>query len=229
MGMFDTVIIEGLKLPTLPREVSSFLEKNNKTLPNDFQTKDLDNCLGTYIIDSKRQVFLIEYKPTGKKIKYESPFINWVDNRSFLERMYFKIINKQLDRKFPSSKFVEERKAVRVKSKLTNTFEIYNYVEINGRYIDVRLSVVAIDGKVKEIVLIEASVESEKKSKERHKQNQDFDKKFAMSIEKRNQLKSRWYYPAIKELYNPLVFFASKIIQRICNKIISISYRWSGI
>lgn len=229
MGMFDTVVIEGLKLPSLPKEVSTYLAKNNSSYPNEFQTKDLDNFLSTFTIDSKGQIYVTEYRPTGKKIPYESPFKGWTDSRSLLERLYFKLVNKKLDKKYPELRFVDERKSVKVKSKITSTFSIYNYEEIGGRYIDVEFNVVAVNGKVDSIKLQKASIEPEKDAKKRKIQNQEFDKKFADSIEKRNKLRAKWYYPILKELYNPFVFFSSKIIQKLSNKLLTLSSRWSGV
>lgn len=228
MGMFDTVTIEGLKLPKLPKEVSYFL-KDDKTLLEEFQTKDLDNLLSTFTINSKGQIFVIEYRPTGKKIPHELPFIGWKDNRSFLERIYFKLRERQTIKKYPKLKTIDERKPVKVKSKITSTFNIYNNKEINGRYVEVEFSVVAINGKVKKIILINANLEKEKEAKERHLQNEKFDKKMAESFQRRNKLKSSWYYPLIKEIYNPFVFFSSKIVQSVCNKILALSYRWHGV
>lgn len=229
MGMFDTVIIEGLKLPKLPRNIENYLEKNNSSTPNEFQTKDLDNILTTYFIDSKGQIFVEEYRLTGKKIPYDPPFKGWKDNRSFLERLYFKIKEKNLDRKYPQLKTVDERKTVRVKSNLTNTFLIYTIDEINNRYLELELSVLSIKGKVKDIKVVKAFLEKEKDAKKRKLQNLEFDKKFAKSIENRNNFRSKWYYPLLKEIYNPLVFFSSKIIQSLCNYILKNSYRWHGI
>ena len=67
MGMFDTVIIEGLKLEQ-PKEIAAYLKSIDAVITNDFQTKDLDNCLGTYKIDSSGQLFEATRVPTGKKI-----------------------------------------------------------------------------------------------------------------------------------------------------------------
>jgi hypothetical protein len=52
MGMFDTVIVEGLKLKA-PKEVFSYLKTNNSEFPVEFQTKDLENFLGNYKINAK--------------------------------------------------------------------------------------------------------------------------------------------------------------------------------
>jgi len=229
MGMFDTVVIENLKLPSLPREVSLFLKSNNKQVPSEFQTKDLDNTLSTYTIDSSGQISVTEYRPTGKKIPYNSPFSGWTDNRSFLERLYFKFIHRQIDKKHPSPKTVDERKPVKVKTKITSTFNLYTYDEVGGRYLDIEFSVVAVEGKVKKINLIKAEVESEKSARSRKKQNEEFEQKLSLSIANRNAFRAKWYYPIVKEIYNPFVFFSSKIIQKICHKISNLTYRWTGV
>jgi len=229
MGMFDTVVIEGLKLPNLPKDVSNFLKNSNATIPSDYQTKDLENFLQTYTIDKKGQIYLTEYKPTGKKIPYQSPFKDWQDNRSLIERIYFNLRNKCLDSKYSLPKYIEERKPVKVKTSLTSTFEIYNYNEINGRYVDISYTIVAIKGKVTKVSLKSASVESESSAKKRHKENEDFKIKAAKEIAKYNEFKSKWYYPVLKETYNPFVFFASKSIQAICNAVIKATYSWRGV
>jgi len=229
MGMFDTVVLDKLKLPRLPKEVSSFLSKNNAQVPNDYQTKDLDNCLSTYTIDETGQIYLTEYRPTGKKIPYTPPFAGWTDNRSFLERIYFKLTQRKLEKKFPTLKTVDERKPVKVKTKITNSFNIYSYDEIGGRYMSLEFSIVAVNGRVQKIVLSKHEIESEKNAKDRKKQNEEFEKKLSESILARNKLRSKWYYPILKEIYNPFVFFSTKIIQKICNKIIAATYRWSGV
>lgn len=229
MGMFDTVVIEGLKLPTLTKEVNSYLKKVGKSLPNDFQTKDLDNSLSTYTIDSKGQIYLTEYKPTGKKIPYESPFANWTDNRSFIERMYFKLQHRHLNKKYSLPRFTEERKPVKVKTKITNTFEVYNYEQIDGRYVDVSFIITAIDGKVTKISLNKAEIESEKEARERIKRNEEFDVRMALNIDRQRKFRSQWYYPILKETYNPILFLSSKLVQAACNWLIKQTYRWRGV
>ena len=73
MGMYDTVIVEGLKLKT-SKEVAAFLKANSAKLPSEFQTKDLENFLATYYINEAGQIFETVYKPTGKKKEYVDPF-----------------------------------------------------------------------------------------------------------------------------------------------------------
>lgn len=229
MGMFDTVVIDKLKLPNLPKEVTSYLKNNNASIPTEYQTKDLENCLLTYTIDSSGQIYLTEFKPTGKKIPYESPFKNWTDSRSFLERVYFKIIERRLDNKYPTLRKVEERKPVKVKTKLTNTFNVYSYDEIGGRYVELEFGIVAVDGKVKKVNILKSEIESEKLAKQRISEREKFEKNLSESIASRNKFRSKWYYPLIKETYNPFVFFTSKLVQKLCNKILSLSYRWTGV
>lgn len=55
MGMFDYVRVEGHELPGLDRRLVE--ESRNESLakvPTVFQTKDMDNCLGVYIIKGGR-------------------------------------------------------------------------------------------------------------------------------------------------------------------------------
>lgn len=229
MGMFDTVIIEGLKLPKLPAEISSYLKKGNANISNDFQTKDLENALQTYTIDEKGQIYLTEYKPTGKKIPYENPFKNWRDNRSLLERLYFKLQDKKLNYKYPALRYIEERKPVKLKAKLTSTFEVYTYEEVSGRYIDVAYEIKAVEGRVLKVTLKRAELEAEKNAKKRKQENLKFDENFAKNIQAQKEFRSKWYYPLLKETYNPFVFFSAKLIQVACNWLIKQTYRWHGV
>lgn len=230
MGMFDTVVIEGLKLPKLPNDINKFLKENNANTPTSYQTKDLDNVLSTFTINSKGQIYVTEYKPTGKKIPYNPPFKNWVDNRSFLEKIYNKFfVERKLDKKYGKLKFVDETKPVQVRAKTTNTFIIGSYDEVGGRYLSLDFKLVAVNGIVKKVDLVNAEIESVKSAKDRKKQNEEFDKKIAKSIEDRKNFKSKWYYPILKEIYNPFVFFSSKIIRFVCNYIISSTNRWHGV
>lgn len=229
MGMFDTVIIEGLKLPKLSKEVNDFLKENSVSLPNDFQTKDLDSALSTYTINSDGQIFLTEYIPTGKKIKYESPFKGWVDNRSLLERLYFNLKNRSIEKRYPTLRLVDERKPKKVKTNITNTFEIYTNSEINGRYVEASFNIEAIKGRVNKIKLNQCSLEPLKEANLRKAEDKIFKEKLALTFEKNKEFKARWYYPVLKELYNPLVFFASKSIQAVCNYIVKQTHRWHGV
>jgi hypothetical protein len=228
MGMFDHVIIEGLKLPKLPKEINSYLKDNNAALPNDLQTKDLDNSLSTYTVKENGQIYLTEYKPTGKKVPYEPVWKTFSDNRSFLERLYSNI-------KFGSykqsskSNLVEERKPVQTKVKLTATFNAYVYHEIAGRYLDAEFEFTATDGKIAKVKLLRAELEPEAKAKKRRANDAEFKAKMDASFEARRKLTSQWYYPVIKEIYNPAVFFSKLLIQAACNKIVSWTYRWHGI
>lgn len=229
MGMFDSVVIEGLKLPKLPKEVNDFIKKSGSKLPNDYQTKDLDNVLSTYTINDKGQIYVYEYKPTGKKVPYRNPFEGWVDNRSFLERLYHKIRSNNITKQYPELKFVDERKQVKVKTKLTNTFVIYSYKEFNGRYLDISFEVKAVDGKVEKITFKHADIESEKDAQERKNNQTEFEANLARSIQERKDFRSQWYYPILKEVYNPFVFFSTKLIQAGCNALIKLTYRWRGV
>jgi len=226
MGMFDTVIVEKLKLKA-PKEVTSFLKTNNADFPNEFQTKDLDCALHTFKIKESGDIFVEERKPTGKKIPYNLPFKGWTDNRSFLERVYCNYKNKKYSTPLP--KFVDETKPVFVKTKLTDTFTMLSYDEIGGRYVSLDYEVKAVEGKVKSVKLLEWSIESEKESLNRHKENKIFDEKRDASFAKRREFHSKWYYPLIKEIYNPFLFFSRKAVQSICNTLVKWSYRWTGV
>jgi len=226
MGMYDTVIIEGLKLKT-PKEVTSFLKTNNAKLPSEFQTKDLENFLSTYHINEAGQIFEIIYKPTGKKKEYVNPFKDWVDNRSFLEKFFLGVKSRTADTN--DRPLVDETVPVKSKSKITKTFEIYTYTQIAGRYLDITYKVVAADGKVKSVKLGEWSIESEDKANQRHKDDAEFKKNMEISFAARRSFQSKWYYPILKETVNPAVFFARILVQSACNKIVTWSYRWHGV
>ena len=227
MGMFDTIIIEGLKLKA-PKEVTSFLKANNAEFPKEFQTKDLDNVLGTYKLSAKGDVYIEERKPTGKKISYELPFKNWRDDRPWLERVYWKFkYEKYKDKE--DTKLIDETKPVFVKVKFTNTFTMLAVEEVGGRSLVLDYDVKVIDGKVKSTKLVEWSLESEKDAQKRKQDNDEFvlqtDKKFA----KRRELRSKWYYSILRETYNPFIFFSRLIVQSLCNALIRWSYRWYGV
>ena len=226
MGMYDTVIVERLKLKA-PKEITSFLKDNNAELPSEFQTKDLENVLGTYKLNAKGDIFSEERRPTGKKIPYELPFLNWTDSRSWLERVYFKFKFKKYEKK--DIKLIDETKPVFVKTKFTNTFAMLAVEEISGRNLTLDYEVKVIDGKVKSTKLLKWSLESEKDARERKQDSDEFLLQMDRSIAKHRELKSKWYYPILKETYNPFIFFSRLIAQAICNSIIRWSYRWTGV
>jgi len=225
--MFDTVVIDGLKLKA-PKEVTSFLKSNNAKFPSEFQTKDLDNFLSTYKINVDGQIYQEVRKLTGKRVPYKNPFDSWKDNRPLLERIYWKIKYKDSSYSL-DNRLVEEVKLVNVKSKLTETFEIYTIEEVSGRYLELSYSVKAVDGKVKTVHLNKWSIESEKDSKKRNEENKEFQDKMNRSFAAQKEFRSKWYYPVLKETYNPFIFFSRLLVQKICNKIITWSYRWTGV
>jgi hypothetical protein len=226
MGMFDTVRIEGLKLKA-PREVTSFLSKNNVELPTDFQTKDLENVMGTYIIKKNNQIYVERYVPTGKKVARNDFFSTWTDNRSFVERLYYKCKFRKIDQK--ESRLVPEMKKVEKKSDISSIFNFYTYEEVAGRLLDIEYTAEAIRGRIKRIKLTKWEIESESAAKKRKAEREVFDKKMLESFEARNKFKSQWYYPALKEIYNPIVLLTRLAIQGTCNFIVKQTYRWHGI
>jgi hypothetical protein len=226
MGMFDTVIVEGLKLKA-PKEVTGFLKANNAEFPTEFQTKDLENFLGTYKINAKGEVYREERKPTGKKIPYELPFKNWRDNRSWLERVYWKFKYKAY--KEEDTKLIDETKPVFLKVKFTNTFTMLAVEEVGGRSLVLDYVVKVVDGKVKSVKLGEWSIESEEKANQRHKDDAEFKKNMEISFAARRSFQSKWYYPVLREIVNPVIFLIRILVQKICNKIITWSYSWHGV
>jgi len=227
MGMFDTIIVEGLKLKT-PKEVTSFLKANNAELPTEFQTKDLENSLGTYKLNAKGNVYREERKPTGKKIPYELPFLKWKDERAWLERVYWKYKHKEYKKE--DIKLIDETKPVFViVKKFTNTFTMLAVEDIGGRSLTLDYEVKVIDGKVKSTKLLVWSLESEKDAQKRKQDNDEFLLQMDKTINKRRELRSKWYYPILKETYNPFIFFSRLAVQSTCNALIRWSYRWLGV
>jgi len=226
MGMFDTVIVEGLKLKA-PKEITSFLKANNAEFPTEFQTKDLENFLGTYKINAKGEVYREERKPTGKKIPYELPFKDWRDNRPWLERVYWKFKYKAY--KEEDTKLIDETKPVFLKVKFTNTFTMLAVEEVGGRSLVLDYVVKVVDGKVKSVKLGEWSIESEEKANQRHKDDAEFKKNMEISFAARRSFQSKWYYPVLKEIVNPVIFLIRILVQKICNKIVTWSYSWHGV
>jgi hypothetical protein len=229
MGMYDTVVIEGLKLPPVPKAIQKLCDEANISLPNDFQTKDLENCLLTYFIDKKGQVFVERHVATGKTTKQSPLWEAWKDNRTFLERLYFKYIDKKYTSYNKGLRTLPVFKKIRSKSNLTNTFNIYTSTEINNRYVDVEYKIQATDGKVKKIDLLKAEIESPTSAKKRKARNEKFEKNLAAELDKRRVFTDKWYYPILKEIYNPIIFFGRKSVQFICTKIITWTYRWRCI
>lgn len=227
MGMFDTIVVEGLKLKA-PKEVVSFLKENNTSIPNEYQSKDLDCVLNTYKINEKGDIYFQDRRPTGKKVPYKSFLSEWKDNRPLLERLYWKIKTKKYSLT-TEEKLIPETKTVYVKSRLTNTFKMLSYDEIGGRYLTLDYEVKAIEGKVKSIKLLEWSIESIKESTARHKRDLEFKKNMDESFKKRKELQSQWFYPILREVYNPFIFFLKLSVQAVCNALIRWSYRWTGV
>jgi len=232
MSMFDTIILNGYKLKQ-PTELTKLLKEHGQTFPEEFQTKDLANCLVNYKIDSNGQIFESHFVPTGKKKKREFPFFKNSIRVSFLERLYFKFsrgfgkYSKSLNRPL----VVDELKEIYKKSNITSTFNIYTYGSVgnNKRIVDLEYNIVAINGKIKSTKLINCKIESEKDAIERLKDQEERDRQFQEQTDRRKKFTSTWYYPILRETINPVCFFSRKIVQFVCNKLINISYKWNGV
>jgi hypothetical protein len=227
MGMYDTVVIEGLKLPNLPKEINSFLKLHDASVPNDYQTKDLDNFLATFHVNKTGQIFKDVAKSTGKKIPYVNPFSAWKCNEPLLIRLYRKTNEERKFGKLPA--YVQETKTTRQKSNITQAFEIYTYEEIGGRYVSISYNIEAIQGKVKKVKLGRCELESEKSAQERHARNAEWQKEHMVTTQDRLALQAKWYYPVLREIYNPAVFFTRLTVQKVCSKIVQLSYHWHGV
>lgn len=222
MGMFDDIHVEKLKV-TAPKAVMQFLQQNNAVIPNDFQTKDLDSIMARYTILANGQMMVDAYVDTGKTEPYVP--LSLTDNRSFLERAYF-------NRKFPRSKTPVRKKVLKKvlkKVDFTKTFVMYCGEQVAGRYLSIDYKVTVVKGKVKSMVYMQHDLESEKTAKNRREQDAQFTSKMDQSFAAYRLLKSRWYYPLLKEILNPAIFFTRLLIQKICTKVMYCSNRWHGV
>jgi len=220
--MFDDIHVEKLKV-SAPKAVMQFLQLHGAEMPCDFQTKDLDCIMAHYTIQANGQMMVDAYVDTGKTEPYVP--IPFTDTRSFLERLYF-------DRKFPRSKTPVRKKVlkkIQKKVDYTKTFVMYGGEQIAGRYLSIEYTVTVIKGKVKSIVYLKHDLESEKAAKTRNALDAQFKLKMDANINAYRQLKSRWYYPVLKETLNPVIFFAKLLVQKLCSKVVTWSYRWHGV
>lgn len=224
MGLFDTVLNNGFKLK-VPKEVSSFLKANEAKIPDEFQTKDLDNAMLTFKLFPNGRLLELTRKPTGRKIKYKNPFEGWHDNRPYLEKLFYKI--KLKNNNLPD--LVEETIDIYEKSNLTATFDIYTSEQINGRYLTLEYSVGAIKGIVKKAKLLKWEIESEEDAKARIKQDNEWKLKVDENLAKSREFRSKWYYPLLKEIYNPFIFFSAIAVRGLCNWLISKTYKWHRV
>jgi hypothetical protein len=106
---------------------------------------------------------------------------------------------------------------------------MYGGEQIAGRYLSIEYTVTVVKGKVKSIVYLKHDLESEKHAKARNAQDAQFTLKMDASINAYRQLKSRWYYPVLKETLNPAIFFTRLLVQKICGKVMHCSSRWHGV
>ena len=220
--MFDDITVEELKV-SAPKAIMQFLQQHDAVIPNDFQTKDLDSILSHYIIKANGQMMVREYVETGKTEPYVP--IAFADNRSFLERAYYNYA-------FPRSKTPVRKKCLKEvlkKVNFTKTFVMYCSEQVAGRYLSIDFTVTVIKGKVKSIVYLKHDLESEKDAKHRSALDAQFTVRMNQNFAAHKQLRSRWYYPLLKETMNPAIFFTRLLLQKVCSKIITWSHRWHGV
>ena len=220
--MFDDIHVEKLKI-SAPKAIMQFLQQHGAELPSEFQTRDLDSIMSHYTIQANGQMVVDEYVATGKTEPYV-PF-SMTDNRSFLERAYY-------NRLFPRSKIPVRKKVlkkIQKKVDFTKTFVMYGGEQIAGRYLSIEYTVTVVKGRVKSIVYLKHDLESEKHAKTRNAQDAQFTLKMDASINAYRQLKSRWYYPVLKETLNPAIFFTKLLVQKVCGKVMHCSNRWHGV
>jgi len=222
MGMYDDVVVQGLRV-SAPKAVMQFLQQHDAVIPNEFQTKDLENVMAHYTIQANGQIMVDAYVHTGKTEPYVP--ISMTDNRSFLERAYY-------NHMFPRSKTPVRKKVlkkIQKKVNFTKTFVMYCGEQVAGRYLSIDYTVTAIKGKVKSIVYLKHDLESEKHAKIRNAQSAQFELQMDKNFAAHRRLKSRWYYPLLKEILNPAIFFTRLLTQKICGKVIHYSSRWHGV
>ena len=220
--MFDEIHVEKLQV-SAPKVIMQFLQQHGAAIPNDFQTKDLDSIMSHYTIQANGQMMVDEYVDTGKTEPYV-PF-SMTDNRSFLERLYF-------DRMFPRSKIPMRKKVLKKvlkKVDFTKTFVMYCSEQVAGRYLSIDYTVTVVKGKVKSMVYLKHDLESEKSAKTRRELDDQFTLELDKSFAAHRLLKSRWYYPVLKEVLNPAIFFTRILVQKLCGKVMHCSNRWHGV
>ena len=220
--MFDDIHVEKLQVAA-PKAIMQFLQQHDAVIPSDFQTKDLDSIMSQYTIQATGQRVVDEYVATGKTEPYVP--ISMTDNRSFLERLYF-------DRMFPRSKIPMRKKVLKKvlkKVDFTKTFVMYCGEQVAGRYLSIDYTVTVVKGKVKSMVYLKHDLESEKDAKIRNAQSAQFTLKMDQSFAAHRLLRSRWYYPLLKEILNPAIFFTRLLVQKICGKVMHHSSHWHGV
>ena len=220
--MFDDIHVEKLKV-SAPKAIMQFLQLHGAEMPCDFQTKDLDSVMSHYTIQANGQMIVDEYVATGKTEPYVP--ISMTDNRSFLERAYY-------NRLFPRSKTPMRKKVlkkIQKKVDFTKTFVMYGGEQIAGRYLSIEYTVTVVKGKVKSMVYLKHDLESEKDAKIRNAQSAQFTLKMDQSFAAHRLLRSRWYYPLLKEILNPAIFFTRLLVQKICGKVMHHSSHWHGV
>jgi len=225
MGLFDTVIIEKLKLD-YPPEVDSFLKERNAEFPNDFQTKDLDCSMASYKITEDGQLWHEQRIPNGKKVKRNSwPKFN--QDLSWLETLYFDYKEKQFDKKMNAlySEFDEGYDLVFKPSNVTATISLYTYELIKDKYLTLDYEVILVGGKVINSRLIHHEIETDEEKNNREIRDKELDENLAARRKAYKKLHAQWYYPIIKEVYNPLVFLTSKFLRYIADKLKQFSYK----
>jgi len=226
MGLFDTVIIEKLKLD-YPPEVKSFLEARDAKFPTEFQTKDLECYMGLYKIDEDGQLWVQNRKPTGKKIPVTHPAPFWENNYSFLEKLYWKAKNHSNLFKLADQEVTDEYEFVWEKDNSTVTAYLYDYILVKDKYLTLDYECIFVGGKLVSSRLKEWIIESDKDAADRAQRDLEYDIKWKKHSEERKKLVSSWYYPLLREIYNPLVFFIRLALQNTSSLLTNLSHRLS--
>jgi len=226
MGLFDTIVIDKLKLD-YPPELDSFLKARNVELPTDYQTKDLDCSMSYYKITEDGQLWEEKRVPNGKKVKRE-PWPKFsTKNQSWLEKLYNNYRDKKFEQQMNAtySEFDEGYDLVFQPSNVTATIYMYHFELVKDKYLTLDYEVILVGGKVVSSRLKEFEIETDEQQKEREIR----DKKCHEESEARYQtvkaFQAKWYYPLIRELYNPFIFFLSKGFYALSLLFNKLSYR----
>ena len=104
----------------------------------------------------------------------------------------------------------------------TATIYLYCFELIKDKYLTLDYEVILVGGKVVSSHLKEYEIETDQQQKEREERDKACQEKYAAFYEATKAFRSRWYYPVIREVYNPFIFFLSKgllALSQICNKL----------
>jgi len=212
MGLFDTVTVDDVSKLPVPDEVQAFLKLHGETITHEFQSKDLDCCMGAYVLNTAQGILQEEhYEETGETEVTDALWTSLTANRnqSWLVRQYWQAKFKHLDQ----TRIIKKRKAVWHDSTSTGSFEMYTYYQVAGRYLDISFDVKLEHGKIQSITCKEHNLEPESEAQLRRAQDKAYKLRDDAEMAARSRFRAQWYYPMIREIYNPFVFFTKHALQ----------------